>query len=552
MREFDVPIGRVWRRLRVQRFLQASVWCGLAGLLAATAAIGGSRLAGRPLVGPSWWPLAAGAGLGLLVAGIVAALGGPSRLDAAAAIDRAFGLHERLATAMGLPPEVRASSAGNALIADTIKHVGTLDVRSKFNPRLPRLAWLPLLPAAVAAGLIFAPAWAQQAASAKDRAPEAVAKKEAVAKANAALGKSIAENRKKLDKAKFAEADKLLAEIEKAALSQAKGPTAAKDKDKALVDMNKLKDAVKDRQKQLGGVEQMSKQLANLQKSDVGGPADKFNRELARGDFQQAADEMKQLAQKLADGKLGEPEKKELAKQLGEMKQQLEKLADMRERKKQLDDALKNGGITKEQHEKQMQKLAEQAKDMKQLKEMAKALAEAQKSMSQGDLKKAAEALGATQQQLEQLAQQAQEMQALDGALADIQDAKEGMQAGEGQNQMGEGAEGMNSLGKGDGTRKGNGNNARGKGRGAGNRDEATDDVDFVQKKVKLQYGKGKAILEGLADPSKTVKGQSVVTVNESVEAAGTVAAEALTNQKVPKAVEKHVLGYFDQIRKGD
>ena len=552
MREFDVPIGRVWRRLRVQRFLQALVWCGLGGMLAAAAAIGGSKLLGRPLRGPAWWPVAAGAGIGTLVAGLIAALTGPSRLDAATAIDHAFGLHERLATAMSLPPQIKESSAGSALIADTVKHVGNLDVGSKFRPKLPRLAWLPLLPGVVAAGLLLAPAWAQKVASGKERTPEALAKTKAVAKANAALGRSIAEERKKLDKTKFAEADKLLAEIEKAALSQSKGPLAAKDKDKALVDMNKLKDAVKDRQKQLGGVEQMSKQLANLQKSDVGGPADKFNRDLAKGDFQQAADEMKQLAQKLADGKLGEPEKKELAKQLGAMKEQLEKLADMQQRKQQLDEALKNGGITKQQHEKQMAKLAEQAKDMKQLKEMAKALAEAQKSMTQGDLKKAAEAMGATQQQLEQLAQQAQEMQALDGALADIQEAKDGMQAGEGDNKMGEGAEGLNSLGKGAGNQKGSSKNATGKGRGAGERAEASDDVNFVQKKVKLQYGKGKAILEGLADPSKTVKGQSVVTVNESVEAAGTVAAEALTNQKVPKSVEKHVLGYFDQIRKGE
>ena len=78
-----------------------------------------------------------------------------------------------------------------------------------------------------------------------------------VAEQTKALGKKIASQRKELDKTKFAEADKLLAEIEKAADDLAKAPPAQKDK--ALVELNKLTDALKERQKQLGSPEQVNR-----------------------------------------------------------------------------------------------------------------------------------------------------------------------------------------------------------------------------------------------------------------------------------------------------
>jgi hypothetical protein len=47
------------------------------------------------------------------------------------------------------------------------------------------------------------------------------------------------------------------------------------------------------------------------------------------------------------------------------------------------------------------------------------------------------------------------------------------------------------------------------------------------------------------------VKGASVLEIQETVEAASEQAAEALTNQKIPSSIRRHVQGYFDQIRKG-
>ena len=122
-----------------------------------------------------------------------------------------------------------------------------------------------------------------------------------------------------------------------------------------------------------------------------------------------------------------EAEKKALKEQLGEMAKKLNDLANLEQRKKQLEEARKNGGLSQQQFEREMEKLNEQSKGLKQLQQLASKLGEAQEALQKGDTKKAAEALGMTQQQLQEMAKQLEEMQSLDSAMADVQDAKNGM-----------------------------------------------------------------------------------------------------------------------------
>jgi hypothetical protein len=545
VREFDKPIGRVWRRLRFQRFLGALVWCLGACLVLTAVAIAVEKFANRPIPGADWIPFAVAGGVGVLIAAGIALVSGASRVDAAVAIDRAFHLNERLSTTLTLPVDLRETPAGRALMADTLKHINDLDIGAKFGLRMPRAAWVPLVPAALALGLLMVPEWTQNRARAKTSttSPEERAKIALKAKT---LGKSIAEKRKELDKGQFAATEKLLAEIEKAADKLSKAPPA--EKDKAMVELNKLTDALKDRQKQLGSTEQISKQLQQLKELSMKGPADDFAKELARGDFAKAAEQLKKLQEKLASGKMTEKEKKELRDQLGKMKEQLEKLANLEQRKKQLEQAYKNGGLTKEQFDQQMSKLNEQSKDLKKLAQMAQQLGKAGEQLTKNDLKKAAEALGMSQKELEQMAKAASELETLDQAMAELQDAKNGM-AGDGMNQIGEQLEAMNALG--DSMRRGNGFGT-GRGRGQGDRPEAADNTNTYSTKVKQQYTKGKVVVEGFAPPSKQMKGDSVIVDEQFIQTAPGLAAEALTNQKVPKSIEKHVKNYFDQVRKGN
>ncbi len=538
MRELEKPVARVFRRLRLQRFVSSLVWVLAITLLIVAVVLGVTKALNYQIPGPEWAPFAIAGGVGVLIAGLFAVLTGPSRLDAAVAIDHAFHLNERVSTALTLPGELRETSAGHALLADARKKLADLDVTAAFGPKLPRRAWIVLIPAALAISMLFVPAWIQRTVQAKT---ETKVDAKALTKQTEALSKKISSQRQAIDKDKFPEAERLLAQIEKKAEDLAKAPPAQKDK--LLVEMNKLTDALKERKKQLGSPDQVNRQLQQLKEMGQNGPADQFSRELAKGDFKKAAEQLKELQQKLDKGEMTQADKKALQEQLAEMTKKLKEVANMEERKKQLDQALKNGGLSKEQYEREVEKLKQQSKSLKQLEQLAGKLGQAQEALKKGDAKQAAEALGMTQQQLAEMAKQLEEMEALDSAMANVTDCKNGMS--DDMNQLGEMMNGMGSL---DSMRRGQG---LGRGRGQGDRPEAPDETATYSTKVQQQVRKGKAVLQGFTQPSKTVKGESVIDIQGEMAAATTAAADALSNQKIPKNVEKHIRAYYDQLNKG-
>jgi myosin heavy subunit len=430
------------------------------------------------------------------------------------------------------------------LIADAARKVADLDVAAEFGLRLPRRAWLVLIPATAAVVLFFSDPWVPRTAQANTK--QAADSPQAIAKQTQILTKKIASQRQAIDKQKFPEAEKILAKIEKKTDELAKAPPAAKDK--LMMELNALTDALKERQKQLGSPEQVNRQLKQLKEMGSQGPADQFAKDMAHADFQKAAQELQKLQEKLQSGKMTEAEKKALKQQLGEMAKKLGDLANMEQRKKQLEEARKNGGLTEQQFQREMEKLQEQSKSLQQLQQLASKLEKAKDALQKGDTKKAAESLGMTEKQLGEMAKQLEEMQSLDGALADVQDAKNGTMEGDGMNQLGDD---LNSLGMRMGMRKGNGN-GMGRGRGQGDRPEAPDKTATYTTKAQLQFKKGRAVFQGFTEPGKTVKGDVVIDVQGELDAASGISAEALSNQKIPKNLEKHVRSYYDQLNKGN
>jgi hypothetical protein len=529
--------------MRFQRFLTALVWCLGTGMLVVALTLAIEKFAAYTLPGQTWWPFAIAGGLAVVFAGIIAVAGGPTRVDAAVAIDRAFHLNERLSTALTLPDDLRATPAGKALVSDAIRHVTDLDVGTKFGPRVPRRAWIPLIPTAFAVALLGVPALDVAQKRAQAKSSETI-NKEVVIQQSTMLGKKIAEQRKELAKGQFTEAEKLMAEIEKAAENLAKAPPAQKDK--ALVELNRLTDAVKERQKQLGSPDQVTRQLQQLKAMANSGPADDFAKSLSKGDFEKAAENLKTLQEKLRSGTMTEKDRKALQEQLGEMAKQLEKLANLDQRRKQLEEAKKNGGLSQEQFKREMAKLDQQAKALQKLQQLAEKLDQAKQQCKNGSCQNAAKTLAQSAKELSDMAKELAEMGSLDSALAELQETKDGM-TNEGMNQIGES---LANMGMGMGKRQGNGNGL-GRGRGQGDRPEAPDNTSTYSTKVRQQFTKGKAVLEGFGPTSKTLKGQSVIAIQGDIETSGGLSADALTNQKVPKNVEKHIRGYFDQINKG-
>jgi hypothetical protein len=541
MRELEKPVSRVFRRLRLQRFVSSLVWLLAIALFLVAMVLGICRGFNYALPGPQWAPFATAGAIAALIAALIAFFTGASRLDAAVAIDRAFHLDERVSTAVTLPADLQTSSAGQALLWDATKRLTGLDVAAAFNPKLPRRAWVVLIPASLAVGVLFLPAWAERTIAAKT---ELKTDTKALAKHSEALAKKISSQRQAIDKDKFPDAERLLAQIEKKADDLAKAPPAQKDR--LLLEMNKLTDALKDRKKQLGSPEQVNRQLMQLKEMGQNGPADQFSKELAKGEFKQAAEKINDLQKKLEKGELSSSEKKALQEQLGEMSKKLKDAANMEERKKQLDQALKNGGLSKEQYEREMEKLKEQSKSLKQLEQLADKLGKAQEALKKGDTKQASEALGMTKEQLTQMAKQLEENSALENAMADVMDAKNGMTEN-GMNQLGEMADAMNTLG----SMRRNSAGSGGAGRGQGDRPEAADETSTYSTRVQQQIRKGKAVLQGFTQPGKTIKGDSVINIQSEIEAGAASAADALSNQKIPKNVEKHIRSYYDHINKG-
>ena len=422
MRELEKPVARVFRRLRYQRFLTALVWSWVITLALVAGMIAAEKLAQS---------FRSGAGLGAICGGRAGGHRDRGRRFAGHGPEPAG---RRRRSRPSVPPEragqFRVLAAGGS--ARDSRRAGGARRRPEEGggPGHRRRVRAP----AAAPGLgrldsrdgFATPSLCPRPGS-SDRSGKTslLVDSKALAKQTELLTKKIASQRQAIDKEKFPEADKLLAQIEKKANDLAKAPPAAKDK--LMVELNSLTDALKERQKQLGSPEQVKRQLQQLKDMANQGPADQFAKDLARGDFTKATEQLKKMQEKLQSGKMTEAEKKALKEQLGEMAKKLGDLANMEQRKKQLEEARKNGGLTQQQFEREMEKLQEQSKYLKQLQQLASKLDDVQKALQSGDTKKAAEAMGMTQQQMQEMAKQLEEMQSLDGASPSVADAKSGM-----------------------------------------------------------------------------------------------------------------------------
>lgn len=483
--------------------------------------------------------------MGVVASGLIAFVRRPDRLKTATLVDQAFGLKDRISSVISLPLDVTQTPAGQCLQAETVKAVEHLDLAEGLFFKRPRRLWMPIVPLLVAGVVVLLPNYVQQQSQAKQAS---VVADPNVVKNSEALAKKLAEQRKAESQKVSAPTAELMAELQKAAEDLAKSPPA--EKADALAALNELSDAVRDRQKQMGSTEKMAAQLQQLKNMASDGPADEFAKDLAKGQFGDAAEELKSLAEKAQSGKLTDEERKQVQQQLGDMAKQLEKMANLEEKKKQLEEAMKNGGLTQQQFQEEMAKLNQQSANMKQIQQLAQQMQQAQQAMQEGNMQKAGESLQQAQQQLEQMAQQMSEMQTLDEALADLQEAKNGMsQDGDG-NQLGDAMNSSNMLGDMmSNMQNGNGLN---RGRGQGDRPEAPDRTSAYDTRVKMELGKGKFQLKGYGEPGKQSKGKSVIEGGDVETAASEAASDALTNQRIPRKLQKNVRDYFDQIQNPD
>ncbi len=558
MEKLLAQVRRAHVRLLLEQFLQRSVWGLFVALIAALVAIAVPRLfviEGLPAAWDRGWLFGA-AGAGVLVAAVWTWISHRSRIDAAMELDGRFGLRERVASSLSLSEAERATPAGQALVHDAVTRVERIEVSERFRPQLSRRALLPVLPACIAlcVAMLVSP---RVATSSVDPAINVISP-EQMKKSQEELAKKLAAKRKMAEQQGLKDAADVFKQIEKGTEDLSK--TGDLDRKQATVKLNDLAKQLEQRKSEIGGREELQKQLNNMK--DFGqGPAEKVASAIKQGDWKKALDEMNELKDKLSKNDLTKDEKQELEQQFEKMQQKLAAAAQanreaMGDLKKQIDEQKKNGDLAKAAElQQKLDKLAAQKPQMDKMQELAEKLGQCQQCMQQGDANGAAAAMQEMAEQLERMQQENNEMQMLDEAIEQIEMAKDAMDCAQCQ---GAGCEacngGMGQAGadEGDQAGKQDGNQAGGqgigKGRGNGRQSDEENATNLRDTQVRQTPGKGSATFGGLVE-GPNVKGNSGLAEQEQQGTLSAEPADPLTAERLPRSRREHAEEYFNKLR---
>ena len=546
MDQIREQVRRARRRLSMELFLNRLLRCWFVTLVVAVVAIAVPKLWAVDNLPANWSAICI---IGGLATGLLVALGwtwlrGRSELEAAVEIDRRYGLKERIASSLSLTPQDAETPAGQALLNDAMRAVGRIDVEEKFKIRFQQRAWLPLVPALLAFVLaVFVDNRAAQS-SVDPKTPELT--KQQHENATKKLRERLANRRKEAAKKGLKDAEGLFRELEKQTEKMAEAKAA--DRKQSLVKINDLAKQLEKRRQQLGGEQQLRKQLEKLNNMNKG-PGDKMLDAMKKGDFKSAQQELQKLKEQLKSGKLDKQAQQELQQQ---MKQIQDKLAEaqearqqaMEELKKQIEQQKQQGNLSKAgELQNKLDQMQQQQSQMNKLSQLAQKMGECQQCMQQGDAAGAQAALDQMMQQMEQLQQEMSEGEMLDAALDQLQMAKDAMGCRQCQGMGCQACQG----GMGEQWSE-NGGNGLGPGRGYGPRPDEKNDVGFRDSRVRQKPGKGSAVVVGEAD-GPNIRGQVVESIKEQMATEATKPADPLAIERLPKSRREHAEEYFNSLR---
>lgn len=339
-----------------------------------------------------------------------------------------------------------------------------------------------------------------------------------------------------------------------------------------------------ERQQQLQGLKDQMKQL----KQPGPGPLQELSKNMAKGDFAKAQENLQDLQKKLDESKLSPQEKEQLTEQLKNLAEQLKNQSAKQEELKNLmqkagmdkksaeelaKQAAKNPDAVKKALEQMknlspedQKKLAESAmamaKSMQQSDKMSEAMQQAAKGMSQeGMSKEGQQAMQQMAQQMSEMEQMAQDGKALEAAMSEAQQqmkemggkcegeckgCKEGGKCEGGNCKNGGSKNGM--WRQGDSANQGKGSGGPGKGDGRSPEQQAAD-YKMEKKKANTKTGAGPIIGTRLVY-GEQVRGESQAEFANAVEEAKGEAAEALETMRVPREYQKAVQSYFGTLEK--
>lgn len=572
MTSLQRTVSKAQRRLWLNRILSA----GCTSL-----AIGAGAFALMVLVQRLWgldWPMlllgAITTGAVVLGAGLYTLLTREDAPRAAAALDEAAGLRERISSGLYCTNQSDDPFAA-AVVGDAERVSSSVTPRQHLRLSVPRHLSMSGV-AVVLAGLMFL---VTPGLMLSDEAEASQEQNSAVRESKLTVKRKLEEIRELTEKTEatreFAES---LEGLERAPDARMNKPEQIRHE--AVKKLDKLADAIKQKRDdpRYNSLEEMRKMMRKLDppKSSESN-IEKMKQSLRRGDVRTAKEELAKLQEKLATLKKDEePElQKKVAKQLKEMAEQLEKAADQEKQQKekmkkeglteeqakraleqlkkadldQLKKQLEQAGMDKKKAEQMAKQMAQQQQAGEQSKQLAQKLMQAANAAAAGNAADAAAKLADAGAQLSDLEQLEQEMQQLEAAQSAAQQAMNDLSQPCAQC-SGSGCascDGTGGRGGDSGKGKRGGMGGEGKGRGGIAPEEETR-LGFKVERGKVETRKG-AIIGQFEVEGEQVAGEVNSRFAEVVTAAEREASERVSRDRVPRQYHKTVKKYFSDLK---
>jgi microcompartment protein CcmL/EutN len=473
----------------------------------------------------------------------------PSRMQISLLLDERLRLQERFSTALALANSTDPfAQAARAEARETARH---LDPRSHF-PVMPGRSWgygsatwlvvlalVLFMPHKDLLGLFRSRQQQQQ------QAEQIQTAKSDVEKQTSAVKSAL----RQLDNPELA---KELAGLDQ--VLQKAEPTEIKRQ--AIRKLGELSEKIKQMQ---AGTQLEAMNLMQQMFRQLRGSPDALSQQLrltlAQGNFAQASSLLKQMEQQLTQGKIPDQQRKDLARQLQQLAKQLQELAAKNE---QLKEELEKLGLKKglaklgtKQLRQVLQKQGLSPEKVEQLLQKAAAcriassrctgLGQAMASCGAGGL--SAGDVDALTGQLDELEAMQQQLMLTAATLAEIERASACLGSGMCQ---GLGCRGPFREGQGKGFGPGTG----GPGRGFGQRGmDSSGQTGTKKTKVKSDGERGPVIATWLIKGTQ-IKGEAKREFSEVVQAGRDGAAEAVSENEIPRKYEQAIKSYFGRLEK--
>ena len=481
----------------------------------------------------------------------------PEEVGVAQEVDKRCNLKERLSTSLSLEGDLAESEIARALITDTEKSTGQINLTREFPLKPTRLFCFPCL---LVPCMFLLYLWMDPVGIAKAEpvSESKVEEKNQVNEAAKLLKRQIQQRKRNASEKGLLEAEKLYGRLESKIDSVIKDPKM--DQKQTMIAMNDLKKQLEQRSSQLSNPESFKKILAQMKGLQAGVGKEMLDA-MKKGDYKSAKERIDQLANQLQKEGLSEQEKASLKKELDALGNALKKSIDAAtQQKNQLERQLESAREAGDQAEvarlqEQLQSLDAQERQMQSLREMSDLMESASKSLDNDQLMDASASMEELAQRLDEMQKEASELKDLESTLGDIAQSKSAMRcqacSGSGCSQCSGSSMSSGQMASrqanGSGTARGDG---LGKGSGFGDRPETESETNTYQTQVQGKLTEGKSVIAGIADgPNR--KGVSREDLKQAIKASLKEQGSPSENQVIPRAEREHARQYFDQLREG-